>query len=110
MDLVVKTKKNGSVEEARFDDKEFFISAVEKAYKRREDRNHVEDADRIVKAFASGITVKRKDFGILKRALRRYDEVYLCNELFDLIEESDAEYITVGDEFLTPFDFSEMSV
>lgn len=110
MDLVVKAKNGTHVEETAFDDKEFFLSAVSKAYDRRLLRDHVEDADKIVKLFAFGATIAKKDFGKLKRALRRYDEVYLCNELFDLLEESECDYITLGEDFGVPIDLSEYNV
>lgn len=110
MDLVAKTKSGSKTQETIFEDKEFFLSAVSKAYDRRLARNHVEDADKIVKLFAFGATIAKKDLGKLKRALRRYDEVYLCNELFDLLEECECDYITLGEDFGVPTDLSGYNV
>ena len=80
-----------------FDDKEAFLSYVEKTYALREKDGKIEDYDKIVTLFAKGGTIKKSDFAILKRALRHYDEVYLCNELYDALEEipSDIELLSL---------------
>lgn len=88
MDLELKVQdKSGKVYVYQtFEDKEFFIEAVQKTYERRVRFGSLGDNDKIVSAFSKGATFKQADFDDLLRALRHYDEVYLCNELYEAIE------------------------
>lgn len=103
--LTVQDKSKKIFVYQTFDDKEFFIKAVETAYARRDEEGRIGDHDKIVALFAKGGTIKKADFALLRRALRHYDEVYLCNELHSALEElpSNVELLTL-EKIDTPLD------
>ncbi len=98
VNLTVQDKSGKTYVYQTFDNMEFFKSAVEKTYERRNHFGKLSDSDRVVSIFSKGATVKKEDFAVLKRALRHYDEVYLCNEIFEAIEEmpKDVVYLSLG--------------
>lgn len=109
MELVIKVQdKSGHIYDYQsFDDKEMFLTSVSKTYQRRERFNNLGNPDKVLDIFAKGCTIKSQDFDILARALRHYDEVYLCNEIYDAMEElpSDIVFLSIG-EIKTPTDIS----
>lgn len=109
--LTIKEKlANGTVIETELGDKANFEKYVLETYSRRKTANKLEDYDEIVRLLANGCTIKRANYSILKRSLRHYDEVYLCNEIFDILEESESVEITLADNFETPTDLSKFKV
>lgn len=109
--LTIKEKlANGSIVETELGDKANFEKYVLEAYSRRKTVNKLADHDEIVKLLANGCTIKKADYSILKRSLRHYDEVYLCNEIFDILEESESVEITLADKFEFPTDLSKFKV
>ncbi len=109
--LVLKIKhSDGSVEEVTLGNDDLFQKYVAEAVARRVLKNHTTDADAVLTHFAMGESVEKKDFRILKRALRHFDEVYLCNEILELLEETDGVMVTVGEDFSIVADFSNLSV
>lgn len=113
MDLCLRAQdKGGKIFVYKtFQDKEFFIEAVEKTYARRIRLQTLADKDKIVSLFSKGATIQRKDFGILMRALRNLDEVYLCNELCVAIEELDSNIDFISLENIdNPIDLTNYEV
>lgn len=91
MDLNLYCQRvNGAIEVlATYENKEDFLKYLKEAVDRNAKFGSFEDADRVVILFAEGAWVGKKQVKILKRALRHFDEVYLCNEIFDALEEID---------------------
>lgn len=109
--LILKEKlSNGKIVETELGDKADFEKYVDQAYSLRKNAGRLADYDEIVKLLANGCTVKKSDYAILKRSLRHYDEVYLCNEIFDLLEETRSVEITLADKFDFPTDLSKFEV
>lgn len=109
--LILKEKlSNGKIVETELGDKTDFEKYVSEAYSLRKNAGRLADYDEIVKLLANGCTVKKTDYAILKRSLRHYDEVYLCNEIFDLLEETESVEITLADKFVIPTDLSKFEV
>lgn len=109
MELIIKVQNNsGKVFEYQsFDDKEMFLSSVAKTYQRKEKFNCLGNPDKVLDIFAKGCTIKKENINILRRALRHYDEVYLCNEIYDALEElpTDIVLLSIG-EIENPTDIS----
>lgn len=93
VELTVQDKSGKIYVYQTFEDKEFFIDAVEKTYARRVRFGTLSDKDKIISLFSKGATIQQADFDNLARALRHYDEVYLCNELCEAIEEIPSEIV-----------------
>lgn len=109
--LTLKEKLlNGKIIETELGDKSDFEKYVNEAYYLRKNDGRLANYDEIVKLLANGCTVKKSDYPILKRSLRHYDEVYLCNEIFDIIDESESVEITLADSFTSPTDLSKFKV
>ena len=109
MELVIKVQnKSGKVYDYQsFDDKEMFLSSVSKTYQRKERFNKLGNPDIVLDIFAKGCTIKSENFDILGRALRHYDEVYLCNEIYEALEELPADIVLLSiGEIKTPTDIS----
>lgn len=109
--LTVQDKSNKIFVYESFEDNEFFLSAIENAYRNREEDGRIADHDKVVSLFANGGTIKKADFPLLIRSLRHYDEVYLCNELHDALEEipSNVELLSL-EKIGSPLDLSHFKV
>jgi|GEM_PF-4239585 len=97
MDLKVYIRRGDTVSElASFEDKELFVSAFKEINSLRVNDGISDDADKVIFKFIDGVSFAKSDIKLLKRALRRFDEVYLCNELFDLIDGIEGDYFCIS--------------
>lgn len=112
MNLVLKILDNNDKIQnlVSFDNKELFLSASAKKYQAKLFNNQLDNADKIIKILAEGATISKKDFPVLLRALRHYDEVYLCNELHEVIEELSCKALTIGDTISAPVDINKYHI
>ena len=74
-----------------FPNKEDFEKYVREAVEGRSQNEEYANSCKVITIFAEGRSIARSQVKILKRALRHFDEVYLCNELFELLEELDSD-------------------
>lgn len=98
VELTVQDKSGKVYVYQTFENKELFVGAVADAYDLHAQFGKIADKDEVVSLFSKGATIKKADFNILRRSLRHYDEVYLCNEFCDILEEipNDIILLTVG--------------
>lgn len=98
MDLIVYCRKEDgeALALASFKGKEDFEKYLGEALARRSSFGASNGADKIVALFSQGASVATRQVRALKRALRQFDEVYLCNEIVEALDEVEDDTVSVS--------------
>ena len=87
MDLKLYARfRDGIKEVASFPNKELFEKYLSEAVERHRAFGNFEDRDKVMALFMNGISITASEKWIMMCALRNFDEVYLCNELYDALD------------------------
>ena len=102
---------------AEYDNKEGFLAAIDRYFSMKQDEGEaLNECDAVLALLAKPTVVARKKFGLVKRALRHFDEIGICSELVDAIEaakDEDAQAVGWGADDLAnvaPYDFGDMAI
>lgn len=102
---------------ADYDDKEGFLAAIDRYFGMKRAEGKAEDAcDVVLGLLKQPTVVARKKFGLVKRALRHFDEIGICSELVEAIDaakDEGAEAVAWGTdvpEGFAPYDFGDMAI
>ena len=102
---------------ADYDGKEGFLAAIDRYFAMKSAEGKAEDAcDVVLGLLKQPTVVARKKFGLVKRALRHFDEIGICSELVDAIDaakDEGAEAVAWGTDdpaSVEPYDFGDMVI
>ena len=117
-DFVLYAKMDGDWDEyAVYGDRERFEAAIDAYFARKAAEGRPQDAADVVLGLMKVPTVvERKKMGLVKRALRHYDEIGICSELVEAIEQAKdegAEAVGWGAadmQEVSPYDFGDMVI
>ena len=102
---------------AEYADKESYLAAIARYFDmKKAEGKPLDDCDKVLALMTGVAVVSRKKFGLVKRALRHYDEIGISAELVDAIDaakDEGAEAVGWGAEDMSgvaPYDFGDMVI
>ena len=102
---------------ADYEDKEGYLAAIDRYFAlKRAEGKALDDCDAVLALLKQPTVVARKKFGLVKRALRHFDEIGISSELVETIDaakEEGAEAVAWGTddpESVEPHDFGDMVI
>jgi hypothetical protein len=117
-DFVLYAKIDGDwAVSATFADKEAYTAAINRYFgMKKAEGKSLDDCDTVLALFTEACVVERKRFGLVKRALRHYDEIGISNDLVEAIDQAKrdgAEAVGWGTDApagISPHDFGDMEI
>jgi len=102
---------------ADYDNREGFLAAIDRYFGMKQaEGKTLDECDTVLALLKQPTVVARKKFGLVKRALRHFDEIGICSELVEAIDaakDEGAEAVAWGTDApnaLEPYDFGDMVI